>query len=287
MICKICPRQCGVNRDIKSGFCKCGTEFAVARAAKHFWEEPCISGGNGSGAIFFSGCTLRCVFCQNHEISQHIKGKFLKESDFITVCKQLEDSGIENINLVNPTQYTQQLYDAFCKYRPSVPIIWNSGGYERAESLKMMQGIVDVYLPDLKYFDASISLKYAGVSDYFAYASTAIKEMTYQTGPAVFDHRGILIKGTLIRHLVLPANIHQSLKILDWIAQSLPGETYISLMSQYFPTAQAFTYPEIARRLRYSEYKRVVQYAYKLGLYNVYTQKMSSATSDFVPLFDL
>ncbi len=286
MQCRICPRRCGADRSKTVGFCGAGDSFLVARAALHRWEEPCIGGEKGAGAIFFGGCNLKCIFCQNERISHVARGRRMEPKELVALFKQLQQQGAQTIDLVNPTHYTSQLYEVLKKDKPSIPVVWNSGGYECVESLRMMRGLVDVYLPDIKYFDSEKSFRYAGVRDYFSYASAAVQEMVAQTGPAVFDENGILLRGTLIRHLVLPANTRQAMQILDWISETLPKGVLISLMCQYIPVARAAEAPELNRRLKRWEYRRVVDYACKLGLTDGYVQEFSSASGQFVPVFD-
>lgn len=282
MICNICPHRCGVERRTGRGFCGCGEEILVSRVQLHQWEEPCI--GAKAGAIFFGGCTLRCVFCQNHLISRKAVGTTYTPAQLSELFRELEAQGAACIDLVSPTQYTVFIAQALQIYKPSIPVVWNSGGYELAHSLRMLDGLVDVYLPDLKYYDADVGIKYSNAPDYFVYASCAVKEMIRQTGEAQFSADGQMLRGTLIRHLVLPGNLRQSFRILEWIAREAPS-AHISLMSQYFPAAQANLFPELSRRVKRSEYMRVVAYARRLGLTNGYTQQMSAADSGYVPDF--
>lgn len=257
----------------------------IARASLHRWEEPCISGTNGSGAIFFSGCALCCVFCQNELISRKPYGKQVDKTGFIDIMKRLEDMGAHNINLVNPTHFIPFIADALLTYKPSVPVVYNTGGYEKRESIEMLKGLVDVYLPDLKYVSGSISKKYSGVSDYFDYASEAVLEMNSQVGECVFDENGIIRKGLIIRHLVLPGNIIDSFKVIDFVADNLPKSTCMSLMSQYTPMRKFENMPELNRRLTTFEYEKVLDYFRKRGLENAYIQQVDSAKKQYIPDF--
>lgn len=285
-ICNQCPRRCGADRDIKTGVCGVNTGYKVARAALHYWEEPCISGEKGSGTVFFSGCSLKCVYCQNYRISSECYGKEITEDRLIEIFRELEVRGANNINLVNPTHYTVQLASTLSKYKPSVPVVYNTGGYDSVESLKMLDGLVDIYLTDMKYVSPSVSLKYSKAADYFDVCSAAVREMKRQQGTDVFEN-GLMKKGLIIRHLVLPGNVSQAMRTLDWIKDNLPIDTVISLMGQYIPCAKAAEYPTINRKLSEREYNLVLEYAEKLGFENVYIQELDSSSEEFVPDFDL
>ena len=257
----------------------------IARAALHKWEEPCISGVNGSGTVFFSGCSLRCVFCQNEQISRNPFGRQVDKKGFIDIMKRLEDMGAHNINLVNPTHFIPFLKDALEEYKPSVPVVYNSGGYERNESLKTLEGLIDVYLPDLKYVSPVLSKKYSNAENYFEFASEAILEMHRQTGECVFDDDGIIKSGLIIRHLVLPGNISDSFRVIDFVADNLPKETCMSLMSQYTPMKKYDKMPELNRRLTTFEYEKVLDYFRRRGLENAYIQQINSARKQYIPDF--
>lgn len=285
-ICNQCPRRCGADRDIKTGVCGVNTGYKVARAALHYWEEPCISGEKGSGTVFFSGCSLKCVYCQNYRISSECYGKEITEDRLIEIFRELEARGANNINLVNPTHYTVQLASTLSKYKPSVPVVYNTGGYDSVESLKMLDGLVDIYLTDMKYVSPSVSLKYSKAADYFDVCSAAVREMKRQQGTDVFEN-GLMKKGLIIRHLVLPGNVSQAMRTIDWIKDNLPIDTVISLMGQYIPCAKAAEYPTINRKLSEREYNLVLEYAEKLGFENVYIQELDSSSEEFVPDFDL
>lgn len=287
-ICNACPRKCNVERNIgefSRGFCKMPYNAVLARASLHLWEEPVISGKRGSGAIFFSGCNLRCVFCQNYEISHENFGKQVSKSEFIDIVKNLENQGAHTINLVNPTHFVPFIKEVFSEYKPSVPVVYNTGGYDDVESIRSLQGLIDVYLPDLKYFDSDVSKKYSNAENYFEKASKAVLEMQRQVGKSVIKD-GIMQKGMIIRHLVLPKNTDQSIKILRWIKDNLPIDTYISLMSQYVPYVKT-EYKELNRRIVTAEYQKVIDEFEHLGFENGFMQERSSAQTDFIPKFDL
>lgn len=287
-ICNACPRKCNVERNIgefSRGFCKMPYNAVLARASLHLWEEPVISGKRGSGAIFFSGCNLHCVFCQNYEISHENFGKQVSKSEFIDIVKNLENQGAHTINLVNPTHFVPFIKEVFSEYKPSVPVVYNTGGYDDVESIRSLQGLIDVYLPDLKYFDSDVSKKYSNAENYFEKASKAVLEMQRQVGKSVIKD-GIMQKGMIIRHLVLPKNTDQSIKILRWIKDNLPIDTYISLMSQYVPYVKT-EYKELNRRIVTAEYQKVIAEFERLGFENGFMQERSSAQTDFIPKFDL
>ncbi len=286
-ICNSCPRKCNIDRDEALGVCGAPAEYKIARAGLHFWEEPCISGERGSGTVFFSGCSLKCVYCQNYEISKNAFGKTVSEERLVEIFKELEAKGAHNINLVNPTHYSLQLFDTLKKYKPDVPVIWNTGGYDSAEVLEKSENTIDVFLTDIKYVSESVSKKYSGAEDYFLLASKAVLEMQRQVGDNVFDEYGIMQRGLIVRHLVLPGNISQAMKVMDWIKINLPENTILSLMGQYTPCGRANEYPTINRRLSEKEYDMVLSHAEKTGLENVYIQELDSSSTDFIPDFDL
>lgn len=286
-VCNTCPRRCNFDRDENVGACGVTSEYKVARAALHHWEEPCISGSRGSGTVFFSGCAMKCVYCQNYEISKNTFGKVISEERLIEIFKELEEKQAHNINLVNPTHYSLQLFETLRKYKPSVPVVWNTGGYDRVETLRQSEGTVDVFLTDIKYADDSVALKYSGVKNYFNTATSAVLEMHRQVGENVFDEDGIMQKGLIVRHLVLPGNVSQAFRVMDWVKANLPSDTVISLMSQYTPCARAAEYPTINRKLSEREYDLVLNYALKLDFENVFIQEHESSSTEFIPEFDL
>lgn len=288
--CAACPRRCGALRkpaQPSGGFCGMPAGFVVARAALHQWEEPCISGQHGSGTVFFSGCSLRCVYCQNQQISLGRYGALVTEENLLRMFDRLIEQGAHNLNLVNPTHYAPMLAKALKKYCSPVPVIYNSGGYERVEMLKALEGLVDIYLPDLKYVDSAVSLRYSGAADYFDYASKAILEMSRQVGKAAFDENGVMKKGLIVRHLILPRNTAQSIKALTWIRENLPEGTLVSLMCQYTPCGELENFPELQRRLTRREYEKVVDQMLELGLTGGYLQELSSAKEEYISPFDL
>ena len=285
--CRLCPRLCGAKRDKETGkgFCRMGEEAVVARAAPHFWEEPCLSGLYGCGAVFFSGCTLRCCYCQNYEISHLNKGKRQNARELADILMRLEDEGVHAIELVTGTQFIPAILEALKLYRPKLPLVWNTSGYETVESLRLLENVIDVYLPDMKHVSSRLSKLLSGAEDYFSVASSAIKEMCRQTGPAVLNDEGILIKGTLVRHLVLPGCTGDSLKVLDFIKNELPEGTLLSLMRQYTP--QPFCRVKgMDRRVNDAEYHRVLSYARQLELPG-FMQDKRSAEREYTPDFDL
>lgn len=287
--CNLCPRMCGARRDAKrgNGYCRMGAMPVVARAALHFWEEPCISGTKGSGTVFFTGCSLQCVFCQNEQISVRREvGRALTARELSDVFFRLVEQGAHNINLVNPTHFASGIAEAL-RFRPlPVPVVYNSGGYERVETLRMLEGLISIYLPDYKYRDSALSQRLSGAADYPEHAAEAILEMVRQTGPASFDGDGMLQRGTIVRHLILPGHTRNSIEVLDWLKENLPEGTLVSLMAQYVPCGRAADYPEIDRRITKREYEKVQQHLFALGL-DGYVQERKSAKKDFIPPFDL
>jgi putative pyruvate formate lyase activating enzyme len=287
-LCGICPRKCGADRRLQDGFCGMGDHPVVARACLHMWEEPCISGTRGSGTVFFSGCNLKCVYCQNHRISHEGFGKELTVEELASVFLSLQRKGAHNINLVTPAHFAARIREALgAAAGLKLPVVYNSGGYESLDGLKIMEGIADVYLPDLKYFSPDISRKYSGAADYFQYASGAVLEMYRQVGPPEFDSEGILRRGLMIRHLILPGLTGESVKLLQWIRENLPGGIYISLMSQYTPCYRACEFPQLNRRITRREYEKVLDCFYKLGFENGYIQERASASEEYIPEFNL
>ena len=283
--CFLCPRQCGVDRRERTGFCGQGESPKVARAALHFWEEPCISGTRGSGTVFFSGCTLRCAFCQNYEISHEGWGKEITVQRLADIFRMLRDQGAHNINLVTATPFVPAILDALEMEHPGIPIVWNTGGYETVETLKRLEGAVDIYLPDLKHVSPRLSKLCAGAPDYFEVASRAIAEMCRQVGEAVYDGEGIMKRGVIVRHLILPGCTGDSCRALDFIANELPAGTPVSLMRQYTPSPRC-QIPGLDRRITDQEYARVLDHFQALGLTG-YTQEKESADSAYTPPFDL
>ena len=289
--CKICPHKCKINRNEgKIGRCKAGKDVKIALASIHNFEEPCISGINGSGTVFFSNCNLNCIYCQNYEISQLGKGKEISIDHLAEIFINQQNKNVNNINLVTPTMYVPQIIEAIKIARKkglSIPIIYNSNGYENVETIKMLDGYIDVYLPDLKYYSNEISKKYSNVDNYFETAVAAIKEMQRQVGNPVFDENGIIKKGVIIRHLILPNHILNTKNILKYIKENFDENTYISVMAQYFPTYKAKENDKINRKITKKEYKEVEEYLYCLNLKNGYIQELGEHEEEYVPTFDL
>lgn len=286
--CRLCPRECGADRYTDTGFCGCGANIRAAKAYLHMWEEPCISGTRGSGTVFFSGCNLKCCFCQNYRISHENHGKNITESRLAEIFLELQRRGAHNINLVSPTPYVLQIISALdmCRGKLNIPIIYNTGGYEKVDTIKLLDGYVDVYLPDFKYFDNALGEKYSGVDNYFETVTAALKEMYRQTGSCCIED-GIIRRGTVIRHLALPSHRDDSVRILKWIAENLPCDgVLVSLMSQYTPFYKSAEHKEISRRISTFEYNYILDKAVSLGLKG-FMQERSSAKEEYTPDFDL
>ena len=289
MICNLCPRRCGALRDETRGLgrCRMPSVPVAARAALHHWEEPPISGSRGSGTIFFSGCSLGCVFCQNQEISHRDFGKAVSLERLVQICDELIAQGAHNINFVNPTHFTHAVRALLTRHPLPVPVVWNSGGYDRVETLRALEGLVDVYLPDLKYLDPDTAGRYSAAPDYPEAAAAAIREMVRQTGPCRFDGDGLLRRGTVIRHLILPGQVGQAKRVMDWVSREFPrGAVLFSLMSQYTPWGDLSACPELNRRLRPGEMRAAREYMENLGL-DGFTQERTSAREEYTPPFDL
>lgn len=287
--CGLCPRKCGADRTKTKGFCGGGEMVKLARAALHYWEEPCISGENGSGTVFFSGCPLKCCFCQNFDISAENFGKEISVERLGEIFLELQEKGANNINLVNPTHYAPWIIEALDSVRGElkIPVVYNSGGYETAETLKLMDGYVDIYLPDLKYMSSEISAKYSGAGDYFEVASKAIGIMLEQVGKPVFGDDGMLKRGVIVRHLALPNNRRDSIALVKWLAESFsPEEILLSVMSQYTPFYNSKNFPEINRRISAFEYNAVLSAVEETG-FGGFMQEKSSAKEEYTPVFDL
>ena len=285
-ICTLCPRNCAVVRgETGNGVCGMGAEPRIARAAPHFDEEPVISGSRGSGAVFFSGCSLKCCFCQNFELSHGGFGKTVSTARLREIYFELIAQGVHNINLVNPTHFANAIYDSLEGGLP-VPVVWNSGGYEKVETLRRFEGRVQIYLPDLKYMRADSARKYSRAADYFDYAAPALREMLRQTGSAVIGPDGLMRSGVIIRHLILPGCADESIEILDFIKRELPG-AWVSLMAQYLPFGEAAGVDELGRRLTQAEYDRVADHLLEIGLDDGFIQELSSSDEQYIPKFDL
>lgn len=290
--CTLCPRMCGADRTKAPGFCGASHQIKAARAALHQWEEPCISGTAGSGTVFFSGCTLKCVFCQNYPLSHENYGKEISVTRLSEIFLELQEKGAHNINLVTATQYLPSIRLALKLARPAlhIPVVCNSGGYERTETIREFSDCIDIWLPDLKYYDSGLSEKYSAARNYFPIASEAIKEMVRVSGGLAWDPEkpGLLKKGVVIRHMVLPGAKEDSIRLLHWIKNELPpGQFLLSILSQYTPFYKSSQYPEISRRITTYEYQKVVDTALELGLTDGYMQEKSSAKEEYTPPFDL
>jgi len=315
MQCDICPRNCGTDRSKSKGFCGMGETPVVARAFLHMWEEPCISGTRGSGTVFFSGCSLKCIYCQNYEISHKGRGREISVRELANIFLSLRDKGAHNINLVTPTHFAPAVREAlriakcgsnetgqpgscFGQYEGEVdctaenlakpldiPVVYNTSGYESIHQLQSLEEHVDVYLPDLKYMSSEVSKKYSGAEDYFEKASAAVIEMYRQKGSPVFDDGGMIKKGVIIRHLVLPGHTTETIRVLEWISANISKDAYVSLMSQYVPCHLACGHSRIGRRITSHEYDRVVDKFIRLGL-NGYVQERESASEEYIPDFE-
>lgn len=290
MSCRLCPRGCGVNRDVgQKGICGVGSEMYVARAALHFWEEPCISGKEGSGAVFFSGCTLKCVFCQNYELSHRESGKRVSIERLTDIFFELEEQGANNINLVTPDHYIPSIARAMEQARCRglrIPFVINCSGYETTELLRRLDGLADIYLDDFKYLDPARAKKYSGAEDYPARAMESLAEMVRQCPAPIFDARGILQHGVIVRHLLMPAMVHQAERIVDYVYDHYGDQVYLSLMRQFTPFPCLSRWPEINRRVTRREYDRLVNYALDKGVVNAFIQEGDAAEESFVPQWD-
>ena len=284
MICRLCPRGCGADRSLSPGFCGLGETMRIARIAPHYWEEPPISGSRGTGAVFFSGCTLRCAYCQNGDISHRNAGRDFSVRELSDALKRLTDLGVHTVSFITATPFIPQLLSALELWRPPVPLVWNSSGYETVSSLRMLEGVIDVYLPDLKHYSARMGQLCAKAPDYFEAASAAVQEMCRQTGTPVYTPEGIMLRGTLIRHLILPGLTGESLRLLTWVRDTLPSGTPVSLMRQYIP-CNGVDIPGLTRRVTDKEYARVRNHMAALELPG-FLQEPDSADRDFVPVFN-
>lgn len=287
--CNLCPHMCLVDRENKKrGFCKSGENVKIALSSKFFYEEPCISGTKGSGAVFFSNCNLRCVYCQNYKISKEGKGKEILVEELADIFLNLQEEGACNINLVTPTIYALHIKEALIlakKNGLNIPIIYNSSGYENVDTIKELDGLIDVYLPDFKYCSNELGLKYSGINKYFDFASSAILEMYRQVGHPIFDDNGIIKKGLIIRNLILPNNTKNTKNVLEWIVENIGKEAYVSIMAQYFPTNEAQNINELNRKITKREYHIIEKYMYDLGLENGYFQRLGKNEEKYVPNF--
>ena len=285
MKCNICPRNCNVDRKNAKGFCNSGDKIIISKVMLHYFEEPILTGGEDkpSGAIFFAGCNLKCVYCQNFDISHNAVGKEVSKEELIQIIKKLEHLGAENIDLITPTHFTSQIVDALKSYKPKVPVIWNTGGYEDAETIKQLDGLVDIFLTDFKYADDALAISYSKAPNYVKNAKNALTEMKKQQNSNIFE-KNKLIKGIVVRHLVLPSHAKDSIKVLDIVKDICGSDTIVSIMAQYTPMAPNLP-SELNRKITPLEYKTVVNHALKVGLNNALTQELSSASSCYTPNF--
>ena len=290
--CNLCPRQCGADRENgKSGICGVsGKNILAARAALHFWEEPCISGERGSGTVFFSGCPLRCVYCQNYQIASTEVGMEISEERLKEIFLELQEKDAHNINLVTPTHYTPEIIRAIRKAKEQglrLPIVYNCSGYEKVETLKMLKGIVNVYLTDFKYMERETAVRYSKAPDYPEIARAALKEMMNQTGEAKFDENGIMQSGVIVRHLLLPGHVRNARAVVKYVYETYGDQLYLSLMNQYTPLPQVKKeFPELDRRVTEREYQRLISYALEIGVENAFIQDGNTAKESFIPMFD-
>ena len=287
--CTICPHNCKINRTKNPGRCKSTDKIKIALYSIHNFEEPCISGEKGSGTIFFSNCNMNCVFCQNYEISQLGRGKEITIEALANVMIKQQERNVQNINLVTPTSYALHIVEAIKIARKKgleIPIVYNTNGYESVETLKLLEGYVDIYLPDLKYYYDNLAKKYSKVDNYFEIATKAIQEMYRQVGTPVLDENGVMKNGLMIRHLILPNEVQNSKKVLKWIKENIDSNVYVSIMAQYFPTYKAKEIPEIARKITKEEYEKVENYLYELDLENGYIQELGEHEEEYVPTWE-
>ena len=289
MRCNLCPRNCNIDRASgQLGYCMAPNDLVIAKYSLHPWEEPVISGTKGSGTIFFSYCNLRCCFCQNYEISELHKGKIVTIEEFSNICLELQEKGATNINLVTPTHYVHQIIKGLKlakKKGLNIPIVYNSSGYEKVETIKSLKGLIDIYLPDLKYYSDSLAIKYSKCPNYFKYATEAIEEMVNQVGDTIIDESGIMQKGIIIRHLIIPQNISDSKKIIKYLYDKYQDKIIISIMNQYTPVRN-LEYQELNQTIKETEYDEVINYAYDLGIRNAFIQEGETQKTSFIPDFD-
>lgn len=288
--CRICPRNCGVNRNQgELGFCRVPSDIILARAALHHWEEPSISGTRGSGTVFFSGCNMGCVYCQNHEIALGIQGRQIPEARLSEIFLELEEKGAHNINLVTPTHYAPQIRDAIIAARKmglSIPVVYNSSGFENVDTLRMLDGLIDIYLPDFKYYSDELAIRYSRAKGYKDIALEAVKEMVRQTGEPIFDDEGMMKRGTIVRHLSLPDSLGDSKDILMLLKDTFKGQVYFSIMNQYTPLEVSSKFPELQRKLTPEEYEELVSFGKLLGIKKAYIQEGETQDESFIPPFN-
>ena len=290
MQCNICPRRCGADRENGSlGFCGASNKIRIARAALHFWEEPCLSGKNGAGTVFFSHCNMKCVYCQNYRISTRGAGHEVSIGELAEIFLDLQSRGANNIDLVTPTHYALDIAEAVKKAKNSglhIPVLYNCGGYESVETLKRLEGLIDIYMPDMKYYRDKYAMKYSSAPKYFETACAALEEMYRQTGAVVLDKNGIMQSGVIVRHMMLPGLMLDTKKIMDYLFDTYGNNIYISLMSQYTPLKNVERFPELNRKLDMKKYNSIVDYCMNRGMENVFIQEGSAAKESFIPCFE-
>ncbi len=288
--CNLCPRHCNIDRSTHKGYCGEGDSIRISRADLHFWEEPCISGTNGSGAIFFTGCQLKCVFCQNYDIARNKIGKEISADELCDIFFRLKEKGAHNINLITADHFVPSIVKAIEKAKSlgfDLPFVYNTSAYIKKEQIDMLQGFIDVYLPDLKYHSEFLAKKYSNAKDYPKVAKQAIAQMVNAQNKIVFDNNGLITQGVIVRHLVLPGNTMDSKKVLSYLKETYRDKILISIMSQYTPIKSDFKYPELKRKLYQYEYDEIIDFCDAIGIKNAYIQELESATKDFIPDFNL
>lgn len=290
MQCNICPRRCGADRENgRLGFCGASNKIRIARAALHFWEEPCLSGANGAGTVFFSYCNMKCVYCQNYRISTRGAGHEVSIGELAEIFLDLQSQGANNIDLVTPTHYALDIAEAVKKAKDSglhIPVLYNCGGYESVETLKRLEGLIDIYMPDMKYYRDKYAVKYSSAPRYFETACAALEEMYRQTGAFVLDENGIMKRGVIVRHMMLPGLMLDTKKIMDYLFDTYGNNIYISLMSQYTPLKNVERFPELNRKIDMKKYNSIVDYCMNRGMENVFIQEGSAAKESFIPCFE-
>ena len=287
--CTICPHNCKIDRTKNPGRCKSTDKVKIALYSIHNFEEPCISGENGSGTIFFSNCNMNCVFCQNYEISQLGRGKEITIEELVDIMIKQQERNVQNINLVTPTSYVLHIIEAIKIARKKglkIPIVYNTNGYESVETIKLLEGYIDIYLPDLKYYYNDLAKKYSKVDNYFEIATKAIQEMYRQVGAPVLDENGVMKRGLMVRHLILPNEVQNSKKVLKWIKENMDANIYVSIMAQYFPTYRAKEIPELSRKINKEEYSKIENYLYEIDLENGYIQELGEHEEEYVPTWE-
>jgi len=286
--CNLCPRNCLINRSKTTGICGMKDKLMIARASLHMWEEPCISGTNGSGTIFFTGCNLKCIFCQNHDISTKLIGQEITIEDFSNICLNLQKQGANNINLVTPTHFVPLIIEGLKLAKQkglTIPIVYNTSSYENIETIKMLDGIIDIYLPDLKYYDNEYAIKYSHAPNYFNYAKLAIEEMFKQVGKPKFNKEGIMTSGIIIRHLMMPGLKEDTKQILNYLHNKYKNNVYISIMNQYTPIRNFKNFKELNNKISENDYNEIINYAIDLGIKKAFIQEGDTASESFIPNF--